>query len=67
MVQFESLADFVAMGGHGLYVWLAYGATFLVLAGSYFSVRTARKRLLSEHSWMPVDDGIATQEEETKL
>jgi heme exporter protein D len=28
---FDSIAEFVQMGGHGLYVWLAYGATYLVL------------------------------------
>ena len=31
-MAFDSLADFFAMGGHALYVWLAYGATYLVLA-----------------------------------
>jgi len=25
---FSSWADFFAMGGHGLYVWLAYGVFF---------------------------------------
>ena len=25
---FASWADFLAMGGHGLYVWLAYGIFF---------------------------------------
>ncbi len=28
---FDSVAEFVQMGGHGLYVWLAYGVTYLVL------------------------------------
>ncbi len=67
MVQFESWASFFAMGGHGLYVWLAYGATFLVLAISYLSVRGARKRLQQELSWLSGEGGGATQEEETKL
>ena len=66
-MQFESLAEFIAMGGHGLYVWLAYGATFLVLIINYFSVRAARKRLLDELRWTSADTGGATQEEETKL
>lgn len=30
-IQFESLADFWTMNGHGSYVWLAYGITFTVL------------------------------------
>ncbi len=66
-MQFESWAAFFAMGGHGLYVWLAYGATFLVIAVSYLSVRASRKRLQQEFSWLPGDGGSATQEEETKL
>lgn len=27
--QFETLHDFLAMGGYGFYVWLAYGISFL--------------------------------------
>ena len=27
MFQFESLADFISMGGHGPYVWSAYVIT----------------------------------------
>jgi heme exporter protein D len=30
-LQFESLADFWAMNGHGSYVWLAYTITLVVL------------------------------------
>ena len=29
--QFESIADFIAMNGHGPYVWAAYAITFTVL------------------------------------
>lgn len=29
--QFESLADFLHMAGHGPYVWAAYGIGFVVL------------------------------------
>jgi len=28
---FNSVSEFLAMGKHGFYVWLAYGLTFLVL------------------------------------
>lgn len=28
---FDSLVEFLQMDGHALYVWLAYGATYLVL------------------------------------
>lgn len=29
--QFHSLGEFLAMGGHGPYVWSAYGVAVLVL------------------------------------
>lgn len=29
--QFESIADFIAMNGHGTYVWASYAITFVVL------------------------------------
>jgi heme exporter protein D len=29
--QFESIADFITMNGHGSYVWSAYAITFAVL------------------------------------
>ena len=28
---FDSFGEFLAMGNHGFYVWLAYGLTFMVL------------------------------------
>ncbi|WP_026958068.1 heme exporter protein CcmD [Aliagarivorans taiwanensis] len=30
-MQFDSFADFVAMGGYGFYVWLSFGCTLLTL------------------------------------
>lgn len=29
-MQFSNLADFFAMDGHGFFVWLSYGLTFLL-------------------------------------
>ena len=43
-MSFDSLADFVAMGGHGLYVWLAYGSTIVVVVANVLSLRFARRR-----------------------
>ena len=31
-MAFESFADFINMGGHGVYVWLCYGLGLLVIA-----------------------------------
>ncbi|MDE0308768.1 MAG: heme exporter protein CcmD [Acidiferrobacterales bacterium] len=39
-----SFAEFVAMGGHGKFVWSAYGITFAVLAiNLLFTMRRLRK------------------------
>jgi len=43
-MSFESVADFLAMGGHGLYVWLAYAAGVIVVAANVISLRAARRR-----------------------
>lgn len=32
MIYWNSVADFLAMGGYGLYVWGAFGVTAAVLA-----------------------------------
>lgn len=32
-MAFESFADFLDMGGHGLYVWLCYALGIVIMAG----------------------------------
>lgn len=32
MIHWHSFADFVAMGGYGLYVWGSFGLTALIMA-----------------------------------
>jgi len=41
-MYFDSLNEFLAMGGHGLYVWMSYGLFVLVLAWNFFSLRKNR-------------------------
>lgn len=43
-----SVADFLAMGGYGLYVWGSFGVTALVLALELGTLRAHRKRLEDE-------------------
>lgn len=31
-MQFSSFSEFIAMGNHGLYVWISYGFTFVCMA-----------------------------------
>ncbi len=38
-----SFADFVAMGGHGGYVWSAYGLAVAVIGGLILASRSALK------------------------
>jgi len=33
-MHFSSISEFFNMGGHGLYVWLAYGVFILVIGGN---------------------------------
>ncbi|MEQ8693465.1 MAG: heme exporter protein CcmD [Pseudomonadales bacterium] len=58
-MQFESLSEFFAMGTHGLYVWLAYGATTLVLLAFPVLAGVSQRRVLRELRWqVPRDEEI---------
>ena len=46
--QWSSAADFIAMGGYGLYVWGAFGVTALVVAVELLAVRARRKALSAQ-------------------
>jgi heme exporter protein D len=45
-MAFASLNDFFAMGGHGAYVWSAWGVTAALLLGCVWHARQERRRLL---------------------
>lgn len=49
-MAFESFADFLAMGRHGLYVWMAYGVTFAIIVWNALQPVLQRRRLLREQS-----------------
>lgn len=42
------MSEFLAMGGHGLYVWLAYGISFAVLVGLGLRPIVARRRFIAD-------------------
>lgn len=46
--QFASFADFLAMDGHGLYVWVAYGVTFAALIAMALYPSLRRRQLQRE-------------------
>ena len=41
------MSEFLAMGGYGWYVWMAYGAVALVVAGETRAVRARLRRALA--------------------
>ncbi|HEX8591842.1 MAG TPA: heme exporter protein CcmD [Pseudomonas sp.] len=49
-MTFDSFADFLAMGHHGLYVWSAYGICLSVLAMNVALPVMARRRYLQQEA-----------------
>lgn len=47
MIYWNSFADFIAMGGYGLYVWGSFGVTALVMTIEPILVARTRKNTLS--------------------
>lgn len=47
-MAFRSFGDFLAMGDHGFYVWLAYGLTFFVMGGLAWHSLAAHSRTRRE-------------------
>lgn len=45
--QFDNLTAFVAMGGHGPYVWAAYGVGLLVMAWLVIRPMLQKRRFLT--------------------
>lgn len=45
-MAFSSLNEFFAMGGHGPYVWAAWGVTALLMLGIVWHARLERRQLL---------------------
>ena len=55
-MQFESFTEFLAMGGHALYVWLAYGTTIIVILANHFLVKRALNKELRKLRWQGQQD-----------
>ncbi len=45
---FEDFASFIAMGGHGQYVWLSYGVAALIVAVNFVSPMLTRKKIIKD-------------------
>jgi heme exporter protein D len=48
--QFADFAEFIAMGGHGFYVWVAYGVALLVFTFNVLVPTFKRRRFVIEHA-----------------
>lgn len=48
--QFSGLADFLAMNGHGPFVWVAYGVTLVTMLGLLLQPLLKRRQLRREFS-----------------
>ncbi|MGM8228472.1 heme exporter protein CcmD [Cellvibrio sp. ARAG 10.3] len=48
--QFDSFASFMAMNGHGPFVWAAYGITFVVLVYLLVSPLLQRRQFLRQQA-----------------
>ena len=49
-MSFDTFADFLTMGRHGLYVWSAYGICLLAVAGNIAVPVLGRRRYLQEEA-----------------
>ena len=47
-MSFSSFQEFLSMGGHGLYVWLSYGAALIIVLYNVISVRLGLRRFLQD-------------------
>jgi heme exporter protein D len=49
-MYFDSFSEFLAMGGHGLYVWIAYGLTAVIFIFNLITPIFKRKRIIVEQT-----------------
>ena len=47
-MQWNSLSEFISMGGYGFFVWGSYGVTFVLLAAELIMLRGRKKRLTEQ-------------------
>jgi len=49
-MYFDSFSEFLAMGGHGKYVWIAYGLAAVIFILNLVAPVFKRKRLIIEQA-----------------
>jgi heme exporter protein D len=61
-MSFDSIGSFLAMGGHGLYVWSAYGIGVVVIAANLIGPRLTRRRFFAAEGERARRDVVSTGE-----
>lgn len=49
-MQFNSLSEFIAMGGYGVFVWFSYGACLLIMMTLFITSKRKHKQILRDVS-----------------
>lgn len=47
-MSFDSFSEFIAMGGHGFYVWLSYAIALVLIIVNLVSPVMRKKKLITE-------------------
>ncbi|NVK37323.1 MAG: heme exporter protein CcmD [Gammaproteobacteria bacterium] len=45
---FDSFTELFNMGGHGVFVWLSYGLSALIIAQNFISPMLTRKKVIKD-------------------
>ena len=64
-MQFDSFSEFLAMGHHGLYVWMAYGLAFLIIILNWVLPVMKRKSTLKALARQVQRERLREQQERT--
>ncbi|WP_417223824.1 heme exporter protein CcmD [Amphritea sp.] len=49
-MSFESFAEFIDMGGHGLYVWLSYAIALVVIVINIVNPLMQKRQIFTEQA-----------------
>lgn len=64
-MYFDTFAEFIAMGGHGFYVWLAYGVTMTTLLSLVLWLQLRRKRVISDVRQRAIRQSLANNNQKS--
>ena len=59
--QFDSLADFFALGNYGFYVWLSYGISFVAMGWLIWQSKREQKQIVDQVKKELVHEALANK------